>query len=152
MAFKICVCVCLIMDLRSNLKWRLTKDNCYLILNYSARPSCENHDHLFLEFQFTVFLSSLECGMFASLLYLALISSSILFWMFQNTYKKFLLSLDWLEKQQFLDQQRERASKIIKIPAKKQTSKQKPFLATSSSVGHSIYFQITPLILNNLSS
>lgn len=71
--------------------------------------------------------------------------------MFQNTYKDFLLSLDWLEKAA-IPGSAEKASKIIKILAKKQTSKQKPFLATSSSAGHSIYLQITPLILNNLSS
>lgn len=38
------------------------------------RTSYENYDHLFLEFQCTVFLSSLEWCMFASLLYLVLIS------------------------------------------------------------------------------
>lgn len=71
--------------------------------------------------------------------------------MFQNTYKDFLLRLDWLEKTA-IPGSAEKASKIIKIPAKKQTSKQKLFLATSSSAGRSIYLQITPLILNNLSS
>lgn len=66
-----------------------------LLLNPQSllRTSCENYDRLFLEFQFTVFLSSLEWGMFASPLYLVLISFEYFILDLSDYFQRFFYSV-----------------------------------------------------------